>query len=279
MIGRALGLGGGGVAGVAWELGILDALAREGVDLTTADRVIGTSAGSVVGAQVCSGESLDSLCARQLVAASESQELAVETSLDGLIEMFTACFEGNPGEQEVRARLGAVAVAAATVDESVRRDVIASRLSSHEWSTRELLVTTVDAFTGEFVVLDRTCGVSLVDAIGASCAVPGVWPPVTIGDSRFIDGGVRSTANADLAAGCDRVVILAPFSGGFGRDVHQEAEELRATGATVGIIEADVASLAAFGSNPLDPATRGPSLLEGRRQGAHEAERLAAVWA
>jgi NTE family protein len=277
-VASALVLGGGGVAGVAWELGMLDALAVAGVDLTTAGRVVGTSAGSVVGAQVCSGESLASLCDRQMVADSDSRELAVDLNLDGLIEMFAKCFEGNPGEQEVRARLGAVALAAPTVAESVRRDVIASRLSSHVWSDRELLITTVDAFSGEFVVLDRNSGVAIVDAVGASCAVPGVWPPVTIGDSRFVDGGMRTTANADLASGCDVVVILAPFAGGFGRTVHEEAAELRSSGATVEVIEADAVSLVAFGANPLDPSTRAPSLLEGRRQGSLEAERIAEAW-
>ncbi len=59
-------------------------------------------------------------------------------------------------------------------------------------------------------------GTGVVDAVGANCAVPGVWPPVTIGDRRFMDGGVRSVANADLAAGYERVVIVAPVAQGTG---------------------------------------------------------------
>jgi NTE family protein len=274
----ALVLGGGGVAGIAWELGVIDALANAGVDLRAADRIIGTSAGAAVGAQLRTDESLESLCARQLVPASQSAELQVESSLDALIEQFAACFDGAPDEIEVRRRLGGVALAAPTVEESARLAVIKSRLSSHEWSENELLVTAVDAQTGEFNVFDRHSAVSLVSAVAASCAVPGIWPPVTIGDSRFIDGGVRSGTNADLAEGCDIVVIVAPFAGGFGPTVEIEAAALREQGAIVEVIAADDGSTEAFGTNVLDPATRGPSLREGRRQGAIEVERIAKVW-
>ena len=273
----ALVLGGGGVAGIAWELGVLDALANAGVDLRAADRIIGTSAGAAVGAQLRTGESLESLCARQLVPASQSAELQVESSLDSLIEQFAACFDGAPDEIEVRRRLGGVALGAPTVDEGARLAVIESRLSSHEWSENELLITAVDALTGEFNVFDRHSGVSLVSAVAASCAVPGIWPPVTIGDSRFIDGGVRSGTNADLAKGCDIVVIVAPFAGGFGPTVEVEAAALREQGAIVEVIAADAGSTEAFGTNVLDPATRGPSLREGRRQGAIEVERITKV--
>jgi NTE family protein len=274
----ALVLGGGGVAGIAWELGVLDALVNAGVDLRAADRIIGTSAGAAVGAQLRTGESLESLCARQLVPASQSAELQVESSLDSLMEQFAACFDGAPDEIEVRRRLGGVALGAPTVDESARLAVIESRLSSHEWSENELLITAVDALTGEFNVFDRHSGVSLVSAVAASCAVPGIWPPVTIGDSRFIDGGVRSGTNADLAKGCDIVVIVAPFAGGFGPTVEVEAAALREQGSIVEVIAADKGSTEAFGTNVLDPATRGPSLREGRRQGAIEVERITKVW-
>lgn len=274
----ALVLGGGGVAGIAWELGILDALAAARIDLTSADRIIGTSAGAAVGAQLRSGESLQSLCARQQVPVDQSAELQVESSLDSLIEQFAACFEGDPGEVEVRRRLGGVALTVPTVPEEARIAVIESRLSSHEWSEDELLVTAVDALTGEFRVFDHRSGVPLVHAVAASCAVPGIWPPVTIGSTRYIDGGVRSGTNADLAEGFDVVVIIAPFAGGFGPTATVEAERLRANGSLVEVIAADALSTEAFGTNVLDPATRVPSLREGRRQGVLEFERIAKVW-
>ncbi len=61
------------------------------------------------------------------------------------------------------------------------------------------------------VVFNRESGISLLDAVAASCAVPLVWPAATINGKRYIDGGVRSSANADLATGCGRVVVLAPI--------------------------------------------------------------------
>ena len=132
--------------------------------------------------------------------------------------------------------------------------------------------------TGEFVTFNRESGVDLIDAVAASCAVPGVWPPVTIGAARYIDGGVRSVVNLDLAADCDTVVVLAPSVMGFGGSVLDQAAQLRASGVTVEVIAADEASIAVFGPNVLDPATREPSLIEGRRQGAEAVERLRAVW-
>ena len=180
--------------------------------------------------------------------------------------------------QQMRVRMGAFALATDTVPESVRRAVIEARLSSHDWTDRELIVTAVHAHSGEFVTFDRHGAVGLVDAVTASCAVPGVWPPVSIDGARYIDGGVRSGVNLDLAAGADVVVVLAPSAMGFGGSVHDEAEPLRSAGAVVEVIVADEGSLAAFGTNVLDPATRAPSLAEGRRQGAEAAERLRAVW-
>jgi NTE family protein len=127
-------------------------------------------------------------------------------------------------------------------------------------------------------VFDRTSGVGLVDAVAASCAVPGVWPPVTIGDRRYIDGGVRSTINADLAEGHERVVILTPFTTGLAGDVAHEADARRAGGAAVEVVVADERSVAAFGSNPLDATTRAPSAEAGLAQGAAVAAAVAEVW-
>src|SRR5581483_5739954 len=111
----------------------------------------------------------------------------------------------------VRRRIGAAALAAETIDEAPRRAAVAARVPVDAWPARTLLIVAVDAATGETVVFDRGSGVSLVDAVTASCAVPGVWPPATIGGRRYVDGGVRSGTNADLAVGCDRVVVIVPL--------------------------------------------------------------------
>jgi NTE family protein len=272
----ALVLGGGGVTGVAWEIGILAGLGAAGLDLTGADTLIGTSAGAVVAAQVTSGATLDSLYEAQL--APPAGEIAAKTGIRFYAAMVSTMLLSR-GPQRFRQRIGARALKATTVSEAARREVIANRLPSHEWPDRRLLITAIDAATGEFVVFDRSAGVPLVAAVGASCAVPMVWPPVTIGERRFIDGGIRSSANADLAAGADRIVVIAPLTQGGGPTsrVADQVTALRAT-ASVALITPDAQARAAFGRNVLDPARRAVAAKAGRRQAADVAEAARAAW-
>jgi NTE family protein len=272
----ALVLGGGGVAGVAWEIGILAGLGAAGLDLTGADTMIGTSAGAVVAAQVTSGVTLDSLYEAQL--APPAGEIAAKTGIRFYGAMVgTMLLSRDP--QRFRQRIGAQALKAKTVSEATRREVIANRLPSHEWPDRRLLITAIDAATGEFVIFDRGAGVPLVAAVGASCAVPMVWPPVTIGERRFIDGGIRSSANADLAAGADRIVVIAPLTQGGGAmsRVADQVTALRAT-ASVALVTPDTQARAAFGRNLLDPARRAVAARAGRRQAVDFADTVRAAW-
>ena len=271
---RALVLGGGGVTGVAWEIGLLTGLAEAGVDLTGADVIIGTSAGSVVGALVATGLDLPSMYAGQL--APPSAEIPARLGLT-MILRWAWVAAGRRDEQRARARIGAMALAARTVPEADRRAVIAARLNGANWPERRLLVTAVDARTGEFVVFDREQGVDLVDAVGASCAVPGVWPPVTIGDRRYVDGGMRSPVNADLAAGYDQVVILAPVTASFGAST-RIGRQIAGLGAPVALIQPDKAAKRAFGRNVLDPAHRAAAARAGHTQAGREAARIAEAW-
>src|SRR5262249_11333373 len=121
---------------------------------------------------------------------------------------------------------------------------------------------------GELVAFDQASGVGLVDAVAASCAVPGVWPPVTIGDRRYMDGGVGSSVNLALAEDCDVAVVLVPSGrttpSPFDTGAAGEVESF--PGSAFGVF-ADDESLAAFGPNPLDPACRIPSAHAGRAQG------------
>ncbi|MEU1588044.1 patatin-like phospholipase family protein [Micromonospora sp. NPDC005710] len=275
---RALVLGGGGVTGVAWELGLLAGLVQRGVAVTEADLVVGTSAGSVVGAQVCSGLPVEGLYAEQV--APPTGELAARLGFAALARLVWA---GGRTRDAVRsrARIGAMAVAARTQSEASRRAVIEARLPVREWPRRRLLITAVDASSGEFVVFDSDSGVSLVDAVGASCAVPGVWPPVTIGARRFVDGGMRSTVNADLAAGARRVLVLAPTSAAFGPmpRLSAQVDGLRAAGSQVVVVTPDAAARTAIGRNVLDPARRAGAARAGRAQADVVADEVTTLWA
>jgi NTE family protein len=280
-MGRALVLGGGGVTGIAWEIGVLAGLHEHGVDVRVADRTIGTSAGAAVAAQVTSGATFDELVARQRTPASESKEIAAELDLEVLASIFAVLFDAELEPDERRARVGAAALAAPTVPEAVRLEAIAARLPNPDWPDPEahhVVLTAVDAGSGAFVTFDASADVALVDAVAASCAVPGVWPPVSIGGRRFIDGGVRSATNADLVAGEDHVLLLTPMNPALVPGQADELAALRASGSDVVVIQADVDALAAMGDNPLDPAFRSAAVDSGLRQGRAAADGLAAVW-
>jgi NTE family protein len=166
------------------------------------------------------------------------------------------------------------------VPEAERLAVIESRLPSQEWPSRRIRIVAVDAGTGLTRVFDRDGGVGLVDAVAASCAVPGVWPPVSIEGRRYVDGGVRSIDNADLAAGYERIVVISPM--GYDSEMPSPMPlravvgQLREDGSDVTVIAPDEASVAAIGVNALDPATRVPAAEAGLAQGQRGLAGLAA---
>jgi NTE family protein len=273
----ALVLGGGGLAGIAWEIGVLAGLAEAGVDVREADVVLGTSAGAVVGAQLRHGVDLEELFARQSRPATT--ELQVELDADRLAAQMIGALAEAQGDQDARARVGGVALTASPVSEADRRAVVAARLDSHDWPDAPLLVTAVDTADGRLRTFDASPRVPLVDAVAASCAVPGVWPPVTIEDHRYMDGGVRSVTNVDLVSEHDRVLVLAPMAGFVPNPLGPDrADELAGCTGRVLVVDADEASTAAFGANPLDPATRGPSAAAGRAQAATVAAAVRELW-
>ncbi len=276
--GRALVLGGGGLSGIAWETGILAGLAAGGADVTTADYVLGTSAGATVTAQIGSGLPVADLFDRQTVPALQSAELAPDLSrVIELMESWEKLPLEFPDPAELRRVIGQRALAVQTVPEAERRAVIAGRLPRRAWPSRKLAVVAVEAHTGDVRVFDKDSGADLVDAVTASCAIPGIWPPVTIGGGRYIDGGTRSVVNADLAAGYQRVLILAPMAD---PSLDEQVAGLVAAGdeVQVQVITPDDESIAAFGLNPLDPAVRAPVARAGYAQGERAAAAVARLW-
>ncbi|MFI1918313.1 patatin-like phospholipase family protein [Nocardia sp. NPDC020380] len=280
---RALVIGGGGVAGIAWETGVLAGLGEAGIAVTDADVVIGTSAGSTVAAQVTSGLTLTELLARQTDPALQVNELVPEISLPALWETIGKIGADATDVDDARRRFGELARSAKTVSEAERRAVILERLPNHEWPQQRLVIPAVDAETGRPRIFEKDSGVGLVDAVAASCAVPGIWPTTSIEGRRYLDGGIRSNENADLAAGFDRVLVLSvmdmPGAAQWGIDLDSQVAVLRAHGSRVEVIRADAASIAAFGPDPLDPASRTPSAAAGLAQGRSEAARVRELWA
>jgi NTE family protein len=187
---------------------------------------------------------------------------------------------------DMRRRMGAAALDMdAASDGSWQtqwRATVAARLPSQRWPQRTVLITAVDAQTGEPVVFDRHSGVDLADAVAASCSS---GRPYRIGDSRYIDGGYRSNAeNADLAAGYRRVLVLSPFGGRslqpleWGMHLATQVDQLRAGGSSVETIFPDGDSEHMFGANAMDPSLRPPAARAGYDQGRALAEQLTEFW-
>jgi len=275
---RGLVLGGGGITGIAWETGLLFGLQELGVDVTTADAVVGTSAGSVVGAQITTGSTLEDLFAYQV---STPKPAPLASIGPGVMVGFAWSMLKARGDLEGFGRVvGQWSVRRAdagklpTLDE--RLAAIRERLPIQKWAgDGRLLVTAVDATTGALRVFDGSDGVPLVDAVAASCAVPGVYPPVPIDGRPYIDGGARSGSNADLVADCDRVLGFTPVDRAFG--------PMRTAGQLLGsvphlVVSPDADSVAAIGKNVLDPAQRPASARAGRAQAAAVAPRAREIW-
>ncbi|MDL9978321.1 patatin-like phospholipase family protein [Microbacterium sp. ASV49] len=268
---RALVLGGGGVTGVAWETGLLYGLEQEGLRLRDADRLVGTSAGSVVSAQVAGSTPLQELYRRQVEGAST--EIPGSLGFRGTVQLVVDLMLAIDKEAGLR-RLGRKAVRAtdpAMVGQ--RRGVIEQRLPQHEWPDRDLRITAVDVESGALRVFDPASGVGLVDAVSASCAVPLVWPVVEIDGRLYMDGGMWSGTNVQLAKGCDRIVVIAPENIGLTKDLRALGQGVRTA-----IITPDADAKVARGRNSLDPAARRPSAEAGLAQAHRVAEQVRAVW-
>ncbi|HEY2506286.1 MAG TPA: patatin-like phospholipase family protein [Streptosporangiaceae bacterium] len=275
---RALVLGGGGITGAAWEVGVIAGLAGEGIDLAGADLIVGTSAGAVVGTGLAAGTDPAKLYEVQLAppVGELEQRLGFWLTMRWAWIMLT-----SRDAIRVRRRLGRVALTSRTITLAARRKVIESRFDNYDWPRSPLKITTVDARTGERIVFDAAGEASLIDAITASTATPGVQPPVQIGTRQLTDGGLASSANADVAAGFDRVVIIAPGARGTKAipSPDRQAAGLSAAGASVVVITPDRASGRARGRDVLDLSRRTAAAQAGRAQAAADADRVRAVWA
>ncbi len=294
---RALVLGGGGPVGIGWEAGLITALAATGVTLADASLIVGTSAGSVVGAHLAAGSDLEAevrnSLAGLLAEAGEGSAGIDERTDKGLQGLMVAAAEAlaHPGPpEEARALLGRFSLESDTVSEDEFLELFAT-LDGVAWPDR-FACTAVDTATGAFQVWDRTSGVPLARAVASSCSVPGVFPPVTIYGRRYMDGGMRTGLNADVARGHDVVVAVSVFALGVPEGVtdplalklagqsEAEFDVVRAGGAKLTVIEpgAEFLELSGFGLNVMDFSLRGKAFDVGMRQAEAEAARLAQAW-
>jgi NTE family protein len=280
--------------GIAWEAGLLAGLARRGVDLGLADLIVGTSAGSFVGSQMAMGRKAEDLAAAILAEADRPRPASSggtrpAPTVTWLFEKMQEAREGRRDPKEVRAEIGALALAAQTVSEedfirSFGRSL--SELPDHAWPDRGFACTAVDAETGEFVLWNAAAKVGLARAVASSCSVPGIFPPITLNGRRYIDGGMRSATNADVARGHDVTVVVAlriaagagPAAEAFRAQIDGEMAVLREQGRRAELLLPDEASMAAFGPNLMDASYRPAAARAGLAQGEAMAASLRGVW-
>ena len=300
---RALVLGGGGPVGIAWETGLAVGLAQRGVDLAVADRIIGTSAGSVVGAQLSAGIDLEERGERVYLSASDAGtdiDRAVAAEVDPeigarmmqLLEALgTLSDPGRPDAEPEPAmvELGRRAREAAAGPEEAFLQRF-SELAAQDWPER-FACTAVDTATGRFTVWEHSSGIPLDRGVASSCSVPFVYPPITIGDCRYMDGGMRSALNADLAAGHDVAVVVSvtgdlppgielPMALRETRTRAGHLDALRSSGSRVELVlpSDEMVEISGMGMHLMD-ASRGPAAYAaGLRQADVEASRLRALW-
>ena len=290
---RALVLSGGGSVGIAWQSGLVTGLAEAGVALRDADAVVGTSAGSAVGAQIALGRDLSEQIeryrsggpARGTSTGGGSAE-STAARMAKLMELMAGSADA-PAEER-RRTIGRFALEADTGPEDGFVGAF-SYLRDSPWPAG-YACTAVDAETGEFVVWNGQEGVELDRAVASSCSVPGLFPPITINGRRYVDGGMRSATNADLAKGNERVLIITLMSGARSAALSPawaermrkawdaEVNAITSAGGAVEVIGPDDETAAAMGVNLMD----GSRLLEaaeaGLRQGKLEADRLRNFW-
>ena len=291
---RALVLGGGGPVGIAWEAGLLAGLAKGGVDLGAADYIVGTSAGSFVGSQVAMGRKAEDIASAILAEADRPHPSAAGAvrpapDITWLFSKLQEAREGRRDAKAVHAEIGAQAIAAKTSSEedfirSFGRSL--SELPADAWPERGFACTAVDAQSGEFVVWDAAAKVGLARAVASSCSVPGIFPPITLNGRRYIDGGMRSATNADVARGHEITVVIALRLAGGSNPVQEatraqldaEMAVLREGGRRAELILPDEASTAAFGPNLMDARRRPDAARAGLAQGEAMAASLKEVW-
>lgn len=288
-------LGAGGVLGGAWIAGALAAVARAtGWNPATASHIVGTSAGSVFAALVAAGvgcEELVPVASGALDAGGFDDwvlsELAGEDAyrapwvprlMPGSLRLALSGIR-DPHHMSPLKMLSGLAPEGLVPTDAIQRTIARAagcEVGQGAWiSHPNCWIVACDYETGDRVVFGKDGGppAGIDEAVAASCAIPGFFQPVHVGDAGFVDGGLHSMSNADLLAdaGLDLVVVLNPLSSRAAStgwnpvarvaatvrrlaawQIDNEVAQLLDAGTHVVVLEPTATDLAAIGYNVMD---------------------------
>lgn len=293
----ALVLGGGGLVGMAYHAGALKALHDAGLDPAGADVLIGTSAGSIIGSYLAAGWNADDFYEyahgrhRDVHKDPPDQHEAVR-------QLFVPMWE-TPMQRAQRSVGSLFAIASSRgfwrggrrgriPHEALRRAFPAGLYSTertrerfhedlpYEWPRENVFICAADLYSGELVSFGRAGApeAPFPDAVLASTAIPGLFPPVKIGDRHYVDGGIVSATSLNLAVeeGCEAILCVAPLGyrgeGSFfatdprvwpmmasrqlfARTLRREVHDARQKGCEVLVIRPWIEELARLGVNAM----------------------------
>ncbi|HVM36682.1 MAG TPA: patatin-like phospholipase family protein [Actinomycetota bacterium] len=303
-------LGGGGLIGLGYHAGVLKALADEGIDVKRADVIVGTSAGSIVASYLATGwdqtdfyeythgrhpkalrdpDEQRQEVSRLFHPLYRSRTERVRRSVGSLFAMASS--RGYvPGAERIPARIrNAFPSGMYSTDETRLR--LHDDLPQGFPDTPELLICAADLLTGRrtpFGAPDAPAA-ALPDAVAASCAIPGIFPPVDVAGRSYVDGGIVSATSLDLAVdrGCEAILCIAPLGyrkdgptpvrdprqwapvvvrSAFARSLRREVRAARAGGVSVAVLRPWLSDLVVHGTNSMRHHDR-VAVAEGARAG------------
>jgi NTE family protein len=288
--GNALVLGGGGPVGEAWESGVIAGLADKGVYLSRMDRIIGTSAGAVVGARLAMGMTPEQLIQQSLTRfegapPAPTQKPPPPPDLSFLVSQLEELNAGRTTEQSVGIEVGKWALNVHPI--ATESEFVASfwrRFPKKRWPSGAYECVSVNAADGFLRVWNGSSGVPLALAVASSCALPGLFAPVEIDGQPYMDGGARSATNADLARGSKTAIVMVPTAGinhplatlSVPR-LDVEVGMLRKSGCRVALILPDSSSTRAFGQIGAEENRNAAAMDAGRIEGHAKANEIAAL--
>lgn len=283
---QALVLGGGGPVGIAWEAGLIAGLAEAGAHVHHADWILGTSAGSVVGALLATGRTPQAMLHAEFAAAERAREAQAKgpgkaPDLTPLMSVMARRPPQGDMPEELMLELGQLSLNSQTVSEEAFIAGFGPLAEEQPWPER-YACTAIDTATGEFQLWSYDTAAPLGRAVASSCSVPAIFPAITIDGRRYMDGGMRSGTNADLARDHGKVVIVAVMPPAFAPmmlpRLEAEMAVIRTHGGETLLLVPDAACGEAFGSNLMDSGNREAIARAGFAQGQAEAARVKGFW-